>query len=171
MPTLTELAQANRTEIGSRYPEQHDAEFRILEAVKDRLTERTAEGKALDLLKEIIGADEAKRQPQRPCIWIIDGETRFNEGNSSNDTLEMDVRLQIDVSYRDYEEGAKVARMLAGIAGKELLRDSEGNKEHRLGGQTFINDVWFVRSEKGPPLSQGVQSHATTYRVRFKANR
>ena len=98
-----------------------------------------------------MSGHEADRQPTRPCIWVIDGETRFVDGNSLNDTLELDVRLQIDFQKRESEVGHKMARMMAGVAGKELLRDDEGNIDNRLDGLTFINDLWFLRSEKGPP--------------------
>ena len=141
-------------------------------AAKTRLESRMVPDKPLAEVAAIVGADEAPSLPDRPMIWLIDGETRFEQGTASEDTLVMDLTAQIDLDTMGEPEVAhKAARKLAGIVGRELLRDDNAKREHRLGGLPFVQDIWFVRSQKGPPISAGVASHATTYRVRFKASR
>lgn len=156
----------------ARYPLQHEAEERIVSAVVTRIKDRASANGDLASIVEVVDGDEDRREPHTPALWVVPGEVRPESArNASHEVLTLDLILQADVRDMDPKRGNKLARKLATIAYKELLRDDKRNRQLDLGLPQFVNDVFFSRSQKAPPVIKGQQSYVVTMKVRFMANR
>lgn len=166
------LAEANSVYKGS-YPEQHVAEEAIIDSAVDLLVGRIGVGGVLEEVEEVIRGDSDREPALKPALWVVGGESRAQEAGRTQgrEVVVLELVIQADVSDREAQVGYRRARNLAHLAGKELMRDENGKRNHTLGGHVFINDVYYLRSGQLPPVLRGTYSHVVRYGVRFVVGR
>lgn len=158
-------------------PMSYEAEDQIISAVVEVLRSRRGEDQPLEEIedeRDINRSDVSTTRRGGKAIWAGDGQTLVEDESTLrySETRSLEIVLQSDIREKEAEFGPREARRLVLEAGAQLTLDENGEEYLRLGLDSFVQDVRFVRSMRmAADIAAGNYSHVAVYRVRYRARR